>query len=312
MSQGFDALFTVYLADLTRRRCAASTIENARQVLPRFFDHLREEGIHDPRRVREDHVVGFGRLLSSLKSKAGEPLAPGTRAHYLAVVKAFFRFLERQGVLLYNPAAHVPLPSRRRLPRALSETAVRRLVAVPDHESVKGRRDRAILELLYGTGLRMSECVRLDLTDVDLSTGTIFVRDGKGRKDRVVPLAGQARDAIGLYLSRSRPELARWSDEAALFLARTGARLSAMSLRVLVREYGRRARVKASCHVLRHSYATHLLAGGASIREIQKLLGHRHLTTTALYTRVDTRALATMLRRSHPREKWSPLRRRTK
>jgi site-specific recombinase XerD len=312
MSQGFDALFAAYLADLTRRRCAPSTIENARQVLPRFFDHLREEGVHDPRRVREDDIVGFGRLLSSLKSKAGEALAPGTRAHYLAVVKAFFRFLERQGVLLYNPAAQVPLPSRRRLPRALSEAAARRLVAIPDRESVKGRRDRAILELLYGTGLRMSECVRLDLTDVDLSTGTLFVRDGKGRKDRVVPLAGQARDAIGLYLSRSRPELARWSDEAALFLARTGGRLSAMSLRVLVREYGRRARVKASCHVLRHSYATHLLAGGASIREIQKLLGHRHLTTTALYTRVDTRALATMLRLSHPRENWSPLRRGTK
>ena len=126
---------------------------------------------------------------------------------------------------------------------------------------MKGRRDRAILELLYGTGLRMSECARLELTDVDLSTGTLFVRDGKGRKDRIVPLAGQARDALGLYLARSRPELARWSDEPALFLARTGKRLSTMSLRVLVREYGRRVRVKASCHVLRHSYATHLLPG---------------------------------------------------
>lgn len=312
MSRGFDELFTAYLTDLRLRRCAPSTTENARQALPRFFDHLRGEGVHDPRCVREDHIVGFGRLLSSLKSRAGEELSPGTRAHYLAVVKAFFRFLERQGVLLYNPAAQVPLPRRRRLPRALSEVAVRRLVTVPEPESVKGRRDRAILELLYGTGLRMSECARLDLRDVDLSTGTLFVRDGKGRKDRVVPLAGQAREAIGLYLVRSRPELARWSNEPALFLARTGKRLSTMSLRVLVREYGRRVQVKASCHVLRHSYATHLLAGGASIREIQKLLGHRHLTTTALYTRIDTKSLATMLRRSHPREKRTHLRRGTK
>ncbi len=303
MTRGFDSLFAAYLDHLRRRRCAPSTFENARQVLPRFFDHLREEGIHDPRRVREDHLVGFDRLLSSLRSKTGDVLAPGTRAHYLAVVKAFFGFLERDSALLYNPAAHVPLPSRRRLPRALSEAAVRRLVAVPERESVKGRRDRAILELLYGTGLRMSECARLELTDVDLSTGTLFVRDGKGRKDRIVPLAGQAREALGVYLTRSRPELARWSDEPALFLARTGKRLSKMSLRVLVREYGRRVRVKASCHVLRHSYATHLLQGGANVREIQKLLGHRHLTTTALYTRVDVRGLADMLRRCHPRER---------
>jgi len=311
MSKSLDEAFAAYLAALALRRCASSTIDSARQILPRLFEHLGREGIRDLRSVRESHIVGFGQLLSSLKSKAGEALAPGTRAHYLGVVKAFFRFLERRGLLLYSPAAHAPLPSRRRLPRALSEGAVRRLVAMPERQSIKGRRDRALLELLYGTGLRMSECVRLNLADVDLAAGTVFVRDGKGWKDRVVPLAGQALQAVGVYLAESRPELARRSEEPALFLARTGKRLSAMSLRVLVREYGRRTRVKASCHVLRHSYATHLLAGGANIREIQKLLGHRHLTTTALYTRVDTRALEAMLRRSHPREKRSPLRART-
>ena len=160
-------------------------------------------------------------------------------------------------------------------------------MSVPDPGTVKGQRDRALLELLYGTGGRMSECTRLDLADVDLGAGSLSVRDGKGRKDRVVPLAGRAHEALAVYLARSRPELARWSDEDALFLARTGRRLSTMSFRVLVREYGRRVHLKASCHVLRHSYATHLLQGGASVREIQKLLGHRHLTTTALYTRVD-------------------------
>lgn len=311
MSQPFEEALAAYLDDLARRRCAQSTIESARQVLPRFLEHLGREGVHDLRSVREGHIVGFGQLLSSLKGKAGEPLAPGTRAHYLGVVKAFFRFLERHGTLFSSPAAHLPLPSRRRLPRALSEAAVRRLVTGPDGQSTKGRRDRALLELLYGTGLRMSECVRLDLADLDLAAGTVFVRDGKGRKDRLVPLAGQALQATRTYLAESRPDLSRRSDEPALFLARTGKRLSAMSLRVLVREYGRRAQVTASCHVLRHSYATHLLAGGASIREIQRLLGHRHLTTTALYTRVDTKALEAMLRRSHPREKRTPLRARS-
>jgi integrase/recombinase XerD len=129
------------------------------------------------------------------------------------------------------------------------------------------------------------------------------VRDGKGHKDRVVPLAGRAREALAGYLARSRPELARWSDEAALFLARTGGRLSSMSLRLLVRSYGERAGVKASCHVLRHSYATHLLQGGANVREIQKLLGHRRIATTALYIKVDVHGLAAMIRRCHPRER---------
>ncbi len=176
-------------------------------------------------------------------------------------------------------------------------------MSVPTQNSAKGKRDRALLELLYGTGLRMSECVRLDLADVELSVGTVLVRDGKGRKDRVVPLAGRAKEALSTYLSSARPGLARWSEDSALFVARTGTRLSAMSVRVLVREYGRRAGVRASCHVLRHSYATHLLAGGADIREIQRLLGHQNLTTTALYTRVDRRALAAMLARCHPRER---------
>jgi integrase/recombinase XerD len=312
VSERLDRLFLGYLEDLRKRRCATSTIENARRVLPRFFDHLRDDAVHDPRHVRAEHVISFERRLFSLKRRTGEPLAPGTRAHYLAVVKAFFGFLERTGALLYSPAAQVPLPRRTRLPRALTEQAMRRLVAAPGRESVKGKRDRAILELLYGTGLRMSECARLDLADVDVSTGTLFVRDGKGRKDRVVPLAGRACEAVRVYLSHARPELARWSSETALFLARTGQRLSTMSLRVLVREHGRRAGVAASCHVLRHSYATHLLAGGASIREIQKLLGHRHLTTTALYTRVDTSGLQALIRRCHPRARRSPERRRTR
>ncbi len=303
MTRGFDHLLEAYLGDLRQRRRAPSTREHARLVLPRFFEYLRQEGIRGVLQVNEGHVVGFARSLSSLKSKNGTPLAVGTQAQYLSVVKAFFRFLERQEILLYDPAAAVPLPKRRRLPRALSEGAVRRLVSAPDRHTAKGLRDRAILELLYGTGLRMSECVRLDLTDLDLVHRRVLVRNGKGHKDRVVPLAGQAGKALGVYLSRSRPALARRSEDPALFLARTGKRLSAVSVRLLVRQYGAQARVKASCHVLRHSYATHLLQGGANVRQIQRLLGHEHLTTTALYTKVDTRGLAAVIRRCHPRER---------
>jgi integrase/recombinase XerD len=302
MRPGFASLLDAYLADLRRRRCAPSTCEHARRVLPRFFDHLRDRGVHDPRRVDDSHIRGFARHLASLKGQASRPLAPGTQAHYLAVVKAFFGFLERERVLLFDPAAEVPLPVRRALPRALSQAQARRLVSVPGG-TAKAQRDRALLELLYGTGLRMSECVRLDLADVDLAGGRLLVRDGKGRKDRMVPFAGRASQALAVYLARSRPALGRRNTNPALFLARTGKRLSAASLRLVVRTWGQRVRVRSSCHVLRHSYATHLLQGGASIREIQKLLGHRRLTTTALYTRVDVQGLAAMLRRCHPRER---------
>jgi integrase/recombinase XerD len=298
-----DDLFRAYLAALGRRRCSSKTREHVEQVLPRFFDHLRAKGIHTPYAIEEAHVTGFARELAKSVSRRGVPLAPSTRAHYLSVVKAFLAHLERSRVLLCDPAASVQVPATKRLPRPLTEGQVRRLVASVDERSILGQRDRAVLELVYGTGLRMSECVRLDLADVDLGGGSLLVRDGKGRKDRVVPLVGRAREALRAYLATARPELQRWSTERALFLARGSGRLSGCSLRLLVRESGRRAGFAASCHVLRHSYATHLLKGGADIRQIQTLLGHRHLTTTALYTRVETSDLAAMLRRSHPRER---------
>jgi site-specific recombinase XerC len=141
---------------------------------------------------------------------------------------------------------------------------------------------------------------RLDRYDVDLGQGQLIVRNGKGRKDRRLPLAGQARTAVAIHLEQARPDIVCAAHEPALFLARTGRRLSGVMLRRLVRTYGQGIGVAVSCHQLRHSYATHLLAYGADVREIQKLLGHQDITTTAPYTEVDTRSLAAMLRRSHP------------
>jgi len=211
--------------------------------------------------------------------------------------------LEKKGVVFQNPARHLPLPHRQRLPRALSEAQARRLVNAPERGTVLGRRDGALLEVLYGTGLRLMECVRLDLKDLDLLSGALLVRTGKGRRDRYVPLSGRAREAMDLYLREARPSLLKSWQESALFLSRLGRRLSAVSVRVLVRRYGKAAGTKASTHVLRHSYATHLLEGGANVREIQELLGHEHLSTTALYTKVDTRGMRRMLTAFHPREK---------
>src|SRR5262249_21147588 len=150
-----------------------------------------------------------------------------------------------------DPAHGVPLPRRQRLPRALGERAVRRLVSAPDPWTTKGRRDRALLELLYGTGLRLSECVRLDLQDLDLEQGTLLVRDGKGKQDRYVPLAGRARAALDLYLREARPllERPRQPHDGALFLTKYGRRLGPLSVRQIVRRCAEASGTRASTHV---------------------------------------------------------------
>jgi site-specific recombinase XerD len=170
--------------------------------------------------------------------------------------------------------------------------------------SLTAERDRAILEVLYGSGLRRSECAQLDLGDLDLGQETLWVRCGKGRKGRVVPLTGRAIGALGAYLRENRPSLALDPRERGLFLSeRAGRRLTDSGLAKVVRREALAAGIPVSAHGLRHACATHLLQGGADVRLIQKLLGHAKLATTSLYTRVDTSDLAAMLRRCHPRER---------
>lgn len=294
----------LYLSHLRARGSAESTLKGKGLALFRFFAHLQEGGIRDARKITEADVVAFVRALAEERSpRTRRLLAPNTRSHYVSVVRCFLAFLVRRGLLLYSPAAAVPLPERRRLPRALGQADVRRVLEAPLSSTAVGRRDRAVLELLYGTGLRLMECVRLDLMDVDLVQHLLLVRTGKGKKDRYVPLTGRAREAVLAYLRESRPLLTERWDDGALFVSRFGRRLGAMSVRVLVRKHGAKAGVKLTTHLLRHSCATHLLAGGADVRHVQKLLGHKDVTTTALYTKVDTASLDRMVRRCHPRER---------
>jgi site-specific recombinase XerD len=181
-------------------------------------------------------------------------------------------------IVLHNPARVLRLPTSTSLPRGILTIAqAHRLMTAPYPGSPIGLRDRAILELVYGTGLRLGEATRTDVTDLDLRAKLLLVRNGKGRKDRIVPIGGAAAAALDTYLTESRP---------ALFLARTGARLSAISLRARIQLAARRLGLRLTPHALRHTCATHLLRGGADLRHVQALLGHRRLTTTALYTRV--------------------------
>ncbi|MBI1914448.1 MAG: tyrosine-type recombinase/integrase, partial [Planctomycetes bacterium] len=202
-----------------------------------------------------------------------------------------------------NPAAHLPLHKLDVLPRdVLSEREAEAVMNAPEARGPGGRRDRAILETLYGTAIRRSECARLDLEDLDLKEGTLLVRDGKGKKDRLVPVAGRAAIALDVYLREVRPHLVRDPKERALFLGRLGTRLSKVTIGLLVREHGRAAGVKLSPHGLRHACATHLVRRGADVRHVQRLLGHSTIETTARYTRVAIKDLREVFERSHPRD----------
>lgn len=299
-----DGLLGLYLDSLRAQRRSTSQRSAATQGLTRFFAHLEKERIRDVRRVREADVVSFVRGLSrGVSERTGRRLALGTRALYVSTVKSFFSFLEKKRLVLLSPARNLPLPVRSRLPRAIGEADVARLLQAPSASTPFGQRNRAVLELLYGSGLRLMECVRLDLVDLDLKEGTLLVRNGKGKKDRYVPVTGRARAALQTYLQEARPLLAERWDDGSLFLSRLGRRLGDMSVRLIVKRYGAKVGLKISTHVLRHSYATHLLKGGADVRHVQKLLGHKDIATTTLYTKVDTSGLRNMVRRCHPRER---------
>ena len=222
-------------------------------------------------------------------------------------VKRLFGFLERRGAILQNPALDLVMPRVERLPRVvLTEAQVRELVAAPPAATPIGKRNRAILELLYGTGVRLSECTRLETRDLDLAKGTLFVRQGKGKKDRVVPVLGRAAAAVDVYLREARPDLVRHPSEPAVFLSKiSGRSLSPGAIELLVRQSAKAAGipVRMSPHTLRHSFATHLIQGGADVRHVQKLLGHSSLSSTAIYTRVAAVDLQRVIRKSHPRER---------
>jgi integrase/recombinase XerC len=252
----------------------------------------------EPRQVDRLAVRAFLGELHRREAKRS------TVARKLAAVRSFFRYLKRQGKIAVNPAASVATPRQeRRLPRQLSVDEMGHLVEMPDGSEPLGARDRAILELLYATGVRVSELTSLDLDDLDLAEGTMRVR-GKGKKERMVPVGSKAIAAVRTYLGRRcelEPRPGRGGD--ALFLNFRGTRLNVRSVGRIVNRYIHECAIarKVSPHTLRHSFATHLLDAGADLRSIQELLGHASLSTTQKYTHVSTERLLKTYGKSHPR-----------
>jgi integrase/recombinase XerD len=302
------AAVRAYLDELRARHVSTSLLVQTERSLGRLASHLREKGVRHLHDVREAHLASFARELRESMTPRGTLLSAATQASYLQRVKSCFGALARQGLLLQDPAAELVLPRSARLPRrTLSVSEARRLMEAPSETTRTGKRDRAILETLYGTGIRRGECTRLDLQDLDLRSRTLLIRNGKGGKDRMVPVAGRAAAALGVYVRDVRPELVVDPSEEALFLTMWwGHPLSYASISLLVERYAREAGIGlVHPHALRHTCATHLLRGGADVRHVQVLLGHRKLVTTAIYTRVVVEDLRGVLARAHPREERS-------
>lgn len=292
-----------YLRHLTiERGLSAHSIAAYRRDLARYLDWLQEQQITAPDRIGREHVTGF--LVAVRDGDASHPpLAPASAARVLSSVRGWHRFLLDEDRVSGDVTNDIPaprLPSR--LPKALTVEQVTRLLEAAGDDEAAGLRDRALLELLYATGARISEAVGLDVDD--LAEGEYVRVRGKGDKQRIVPLGSFARAALDAYLVRARPSLSsRGRATPALFLGVRGGRLSRQSAWHVLRAVAERTGLAdaVSPHVLRHSFATHLLQGGADVRVVQELLGHASVSTTQIYTRVTVDALREMYLTSHPR-----------
>lgn len=279
------------------------TLAAYRRDLTRLIDDLAFAGVTEVATVSPDHLTAFARGLR----EGDAPLAPSSVARMLSSVRGFTRFLVDEGRLASDPALELVAPKLPdRLPKALTIAQVEALLAATEGDEPAALRDRALLELLYATGARVSEAVALNVDDLTGEQGTAeFVRlFGKGGKERLVPVGSFARTAIDAYLVRARPLLsARGRATPALFLGVRGARLSRQNAWLLLRAAAERAHLdlEISPHSLRHSFATHLLQGGADVRVVQELLGHASVATTQIYTRVTADALRDMYVTAHPR-----------
>jgi integrase/recombinase XerD len=279
-------------------------VSSYRRDLRRYVDFLATTGVSTFDDVQEQHVTEF---LMRLREGDDEhpPLGAGSAARAVVAVRGLHRFMLREGTTAVDPAAGVKPPSpAKRLPKALPLDAVERLLAAAGSAGTAlALRDRALLELLYGTGARISEAVGLDVDDVELESGAVRLM-GKGSKQRAVPVGSYAVEAVSAYLVRARPQLSGVGrGSPALFLNARGGRLSRQSAWSVLRSAAERAGVDGdvSPHTLRHSFATHLLDGGADVRVVQELLGHASVTTTQVYTLVTVDRLREVYAAAHPR-----------
>ena len=271
---------------------------------------MESEGIDEVSRLDATALLRYHEDVSWRLTSKGTPLQIRSQLELLGHVSVFCRFLVERGWLLTDPSKDLPRPKRpQRLPKAIVDpTELEQLLALPDLQTLNGYRDRVMLEVLYSTAIRREELANLCVDEIDLDSGYVFVREGKGRKDRVVPLGRSACDWMRSYLRGIRPEWPRRDAKAQadrhVFLNRWGEGMTPNAVGAMVKKYAQLAALEkpVTTHGLRHACATHMLRNGAPIRQLQEMLGHASLETTQLYTRVTINDLRDMHARYHPRE----------
>lgn len=288
-------LFLEYIT--VERGLAANTRAAYSSDLIKFLSYLKDQGVSDWHQVRMSDVMSF------LARAQQQDLAPRSRARLLATLRGFFKFMVRDSHLNESPVANLTSPRlRRHLPAVLSVAEVERLLAQPDAARPLGLRDRAMLELLYATGLRVSELTALTVGRVNLEVGFLIAL-GKGSKERIVPMGEAAIEAVRSYLFWTRPRILRGRISGILFVTNRGKAMSRQGFWKLLKKYGRQANVHKPLtpHTLRHSFATHLLERGADLRSVQMMLGHADISTTQIYTHVARERLKEVHKKYHPR-----------
>lgn len=289
--------FLSYIA--VEKGLAKNTVEAYSRDLMAFHLCLKAQGVVEVKEAAPRHVIGF---LTSLRDRG---LSARSQARILTVLRGLYRFLQREEILRGpDPTAHLSLPKiGRHLPRMPSQPQITTLLTIPNNSTPLGARNQAMIELLYATGLRVSELVSLEVTHLNLEAGFVRVR-GKGGRERLVPLGSRARETIETYLAHARPTLLKQRSSSYLFLSRSAKPLTRQGFWRLLKQYAKHTNEEGGAlypHALRHAFATHLLEGGADLRAVQSMLGHVDIATTQIYTHLTNDRLREVHRKYHPR-----------
>jgi integrase/recombinase XerD len=300
-SSRFEHLLLEFLAYLELERgLSRNTLDAYRTDLLQYGRHLADNGL-DATRVTAEQMAAYAAELST--GSDDRPLASSTVHRKTAAIRSFYKHLRREELIADDPTAGMAAPRRpKKLPNVLNQAEVARLLAAPRGDGPQVLRDRAILEVMYACGLRASEVVGLEMTDVDTHHGMVKAR-GKGNRERIVPLGREAIYAVERYLRAARPSMVKGRPEKALFVNFRGGALTRQGLYKIVQGHAATAGLedRMSPHTLRHSFATHLLAGGCDLRSVQEMLGHADVATTQMYTHLSGEQLKDVYFRTHPR-----------
>jgi integrase/recombinase XerD len=298
------ALMERHLEALQIQNYSQYTVRNRRVHIGFFVQWCHDRGITEPAEVTRPILEHYQRYLFHYRQKNGRPLTFRSQNTRLVPLRVWFRWMARQRYILHNPASELELPRmEHRLPKAvLTVTEMEQVLAQPDINDPLGLRDRALMETLYSTGMRRMEVANLKLYELDTERGTVTIRQGKGKKDRVIPIGDRAAAWLDKYVREARPRLVVEPDDRTVFLSNAGEPFCLDHLSDLVRTYVDAADVgkRGSCHMFRHSMATLMHENGADIRFIQQMLGHADLKTTQIYTQVSIRQLKRIHTATHP------------